>query len=58
VRVISTSIGMLGWCFFILIDPTEMTLVTKLVGVDMYHELYFVICILLYIFEYICWLIY
>jgi len=41
---------------FILTE--DGTSVPKLVGVDTYNELYFVICILLYIIEYTCWLIY
>ena len=38
--------------------PEDGTLVPKHVGVGTYHELCFIICILLYCIECICWLIY
>jgi hypothetical protein len=43
-------------CFSTL--PEDGTLVLKNVGVNTYHELYFVICILLHVIECTCWYIY
>ena len=38
--------------------PVDGTPVPKNAGVDSHHKFYFVICILPYFIEYICWLIY
>jgi hypothetical protein len=57
-RAISTLIGVLNVCSFFSRLPKDGTPVPKHVEVYTYHELYFVICILLCFIERICRLIF
>lgn len=43
---------------FVLMDFLRMTLVPINVGVNTYHEFYFMICILLPVMECTCWYVY
>jgi hypothetical protein len=60
VRADSTWIGALNFYSYFLfcLFHEDDKVLPKMIGVDIYHDLYFMICILLYIIESICWSIY
>jgi len=52
-KAISTWTGVLDLCSFVIVD-----FVSEACRSDIYHELCFMICILWYFTECVCWLIY